>query len=279
MAHLLVIEDNPTNLQLMVYLLSAFGHTVVEARDGEDGLIAAVQEAPDLIVCDVHIPKVDGYEVCRRLKSDPDHRSIPVVAVTALAMVGDRQTIMGAGFDGYIAKPIEPQSFVKQIEAFLSADALVPGRPRSSAPAGAAAGKSVRHARLRRHTGTVLVVDNSHTNRSLMRSILEPHGYRVVVAETPREALAAMEQGVPDVIVSDLHMPGQSGFSFIKEVKADPRWHAIPFIFISSTDSVREANRETALDLGATRFILRPVEPETLLAEIRACRQRRPGPG
>lgn len=120
MACILVIEDNPDNLELMTYLLRAFGHTVTAAQDGAEGLSAvAADTPPDVIVCDVHLPKVDGYEVARQLKADPRLQRIPLLAVTALAMVGDRDKVLAAGFDGYLAKPIDPQVFVRQVEGYL----------------------------------------------------------------------------------------------------------------------------------------------------------------
>lgn len=119
-ARILVIEDNAANLDLMVYLIGAFGHIAVSARDGEEGLRAAAEMKPDLILCDVDLPKLDGYEVVRRLKSDPDCRSIPAVAVTALAMVGDRDRVLMAGFDGYLPKPIDPEALVQQINGFVN---------------------------------------------------------------------------------------------------------------------------------------------------------------
>jgi len=119
-ARILIIEDNPANLDLMTYLLNAFGYTVLTARDGEDGLEVARQEVPDLIICDVHLPTLDGYEVARWLKSHPQLHRIPLVAVTALAMVGDRSKILASGFDGYIAKPISPETFVQEVEKFFA---------------------------------------------------------------------------------------------------------------------------------------------------------------
>ena len=119
MAKILVIEDNPTNLQLMTYLLQAFGHTPLEAVDGETGLELIRHEAPDLILCDIHLPGTDGFGVAKQLKSHPAFSKIPLVAVTALAMVGDRDRILSAGFNGYITKPIAPETFVDQVEAFL----------------------------------------------------------------------------------------------------------------------------------------------------------------
>lgn len=120
MARILIIEDNPENMQLMVYLLTAFGHTVLETSLGEKGLTIAKAETPDLILCDLHMPGMDGYTVAQRLKLDPKLAPIPLVAVTAYAMVGDRERVLAAGFDGYISKPINPELFVGEIEAFLS---------------------------------------------------------------------------------------------------------------------------------------------------------------
>ncbi len=118
-ARILIIEDNPANMELMVYLLEAFGHTPLQAYDGEQGVALALREMPSLIVCDVHLPKLDGYGVVSFLKNDAALCTIPIIAVTALAMVGDREKLMSSGFDGYIGKPIEPELFVSQIEEFL----------------------------------------------------------------------------------------------------------------------------------------------------------------
>jgi CheY-like chemotaxis protein len=116
----LVIEDNPASLELMSYLLKAFGHTVLPALDGVEGVAIARRSKPDVIVCDVELPRLDGYGVVRELKADPDSKSIPVVAVTAMAMLGDREKLLAAGFDGYLPKPIDPRTFVQQIEVFVS---------------------------------------------------------------------------------------------------------------------------------------------------------------
>jgi CheY-like chemotaxis protein len=120
MPRFLIIEDNAANMQLMVYLLNAFGHTTLEATDGEAGLAVIQNESMDIILCDLQIPRLDGYEVARRIKTDPELKDIPLIAVTAYAMVGDRDKVLSAGFDGYISKPINPELFVGEIEVFLS---------------------------------------------------------------------------------------------------------------------------------------------------------------
>jgi len=122
MARILIIEDNQANMQLMIYLLRAFGHDAFEAYDGEAGLATAKQEMPDLILCDLQMPGIDGYEVARRLRLYPPLKTVTLVAVTAYAMAGDREKVMAAGFNGYISKPINPELFLGQVEAFLPQD-------------------------------------------------------------------------------------------------------------------------------------------------------------
>jgi two-component system, cell cycle response regulator DivK len=120
-ARILIIEDNPTNLELMSFLLGAHGHTVLSAHDGESGIELARSERPDLILCDVQLPRLDGYGVVRLLKSEAASRSIPLIAVTAFAMVGDRDKMLAAGFDGYLPKPITPETFVGEVDLYLPA--------------------------------------------------------------------------------------------------------------------------------------------------------------
>src|SRR3982751_1402245 len=108
---ILVIEDNQTNLDLMLYLLNAFGYATISATDGMAGIEVARREQPSLIICDVHLPKLDGYGVVSQLKGDEALKHVPIIAVTALAMVGDRNRILAAGFDGYVDKPIAPETF------------------------------------------------------------------------------------------------------------------------------------------------------------------------
>jgi two-component system, cell cycle response regulator len=118
-ARILVVEDNGPNRELMTYLLTAFGHTAEAARDGEEGWLRVRAEPFDLLLCDVLLPGPDGFDLVRRMKSDPALARVPLLAVTALALVGDRERMLSAGFDGYLTKPINPETFVRQVEAFL----------------------------------------------------------------------------------------------------------------------------------------------------------------
>jgi two-component system cell cycle response regulator len=121
----LVIEDNEENLTLADYLLCAHGFETLLARTGADGLELATASRLDLILLDVRMPFMDGYEVARAIRSHRALDPVPIVAVTASAMVGDRERIAQAGFDHYVQKPIDPEGFIAEIERCLLAGSAV----------------------------------------------------------------------------------------------------------------------------------------------------------
>src|SRR6266446_733843 len=224
-ARILIIEDNVANLELMTYLLKAFGHSPMIAPNGEEGIEFARRERPDLIVC-------------------------------------DRDKVLAGGFEGYIPKPIAPETFVAQVEAFLGLD------QRSTPPVSAGSIAAALPTPTKR--ATILVVDDEPVNLSLKQSILEPMGYAVVTANHITLALKLARETRPDLIMSDLGMSEGSGFDLIKAIKADPQLKDVPFVFITST-FYNESARAKGLALGAARFLFRPIEPQELLAEIEAC--------
>ncbi|WP_005033996.1 response regulator [Holophaga foetida] len=118
---ILYIEDNEQNLYLITFIMETAGYQVVQARSGEEGIALAGGQAPDLILLDIQLPGMDGYEIARRLRENQALAKVPIVAVTSYAMVGDREKALGAGCDGYIEKPINPDTFLAQVECFLGA--------------------------------------------------------------------------------------------------------------------------------------------------------------
>jgi two-component system cell cycle response regulator DivK len=116
---ILVIEDTEDNRQILRDLLSSAGYEIIEAVDGESGVSMAAKEIPDLILMDIQLPVIDGYEATRRLKANPATRHIPVVAVTSYALVGDEAKAREAGCDGYVAKPFSPRHLLETVRGFL----------------------------------------------------------------------------------------------------------------------------------------------------------------
>ncbi len=119
MSKILVAEDNPANLELMREILNMQGHEIVEARDGGEALLQAEMAHPDLILLDVNMPVLNGYEVLERLHANQQMAGIKVVALTAYAMRGDRERALQAGFDGYLTKPIDVRTLLETIDEFL----------------------------------------------------------------------------------------------------------------------------------------------------------------
>ncbi len=272
MARILVVEDNPINLELMCYVLLAWQHEVLQAADGETGLAQARSGRPDLVLCDLQLPGIDGYTVARTLRADPLLRHIPLLAVTALARDADRDAALAAGFDAVFTKPIEPASFMAGLQPFLAG---TPQPPAQAPSTRAAPSYPPIPAELRAPYApcVLLTVDDGPTNVAYKRELLEPAGYAVQATDSVGGALALLTQGPVDLVVSDVVMADGGGFELLRRLKAEPAWRDLPFIFLTS--SARDAaSRDRGLALGAQAYLVRPLDAFDLLAAIRDTLQR-----
>jgi two-component system cell cycle response regulator len=249
-AAVLIVEDNPQNLELMRYLLAARGYAVTTVMDGMEATAALERSRPDLVICDIQMPAMDGYGLLGWLRGREALRDVPILAVTALAMVGDRERILAAGFDGYLSKPIVPETFATQISEFLERR-----RQASLGDAG---------------LPLVLIVDNMQPNLDLADIVLGHMGYRTRLAKGMGQALRLLGEFRPALILSDVCMEDGSGFQLLEAVRNSAELREIPFILITSTaDNATDKSR--GLALGADRYLFRPIEPSVLKAEIAAC--------
>ncbi|MBZ5591326.1 MAG: response regulator [Acidobacteriia bacterium] len=269
-ARILIIEDHAANLDLMTYLLTAFGYTLLGAANGRSGMEIAAREKPELIICDIQLPDISGYEIAARLKQDEQMRNTPLVAITALAMVGDRERVLQAGFDGYISKPITPETFVAEVESFLSLKQRAPKEHPSAAVSAPEAEPQLPLREPLPPRATILAVDNVRSNLELARSIFEPSGYRVMLADDVEAAMALARQTRPDLVLSDVNMPEGSGLELVLRLKSDPTLNDIPVVLISAT-LPRDTRDDLVVAAGATRFLRRPIDPIVLLKEIEDC--------
>lgn len=272
MARILLIEDNEINLELTSFLLQAAGHQILSAADGASGLALARRERPDLVLCDIQLPELDGHAVAAALRADPVLGGVPLVAVTAAAMVGDRERALAAGFDAHVSKPIDPRSFVGLVESFLP-----PARPAPDAPAAPAvpalgglpgAGEVPAHLRAPRPGLAVLMVDDKAHHLEFKRDLLEPAGYEVLCTESGQAAWQTLCSRRIDLVLCDVVMPGIGGFELLARVRADPRWRGLRFVFLTSTACDR-ASMQQGLALGADDYLMRPLDPAALLGALR----------
>jgi CheY-like chemotaxis protein len=115
----LIIEDNEQNLYLVTFILEKYGYQVLQARDGKAGIEIVKKDLPDLILLDIQLPVMDGYEVARELRKIIGGKKIAIIAVTSYAMVGDREKALASGCTDYITKPIDPDTFIESIQQYL----------------------------------------------------------------------------------------------------------------------------------------------------------------
>jgi two-component system cell cycle response regulator len=262
---ILLIESDVPSMEMMFHLLTNYGYFPLRARNGEEGVLLAAREHPDLIISNVEPAFVDGFDVARRIRADPASNDIPMLALTS-GMPEERKQALDAGYDGYLFKPFSPEAFARHVQAFLRPEFRA-GRRSAEPPA--APPSAPRPGR------KVLVVDDTPENLTLASRVLESAGFQVATAKGMSEAMRLARSDPPDLIVSDVVMADGSGYEFIRAVKAETRLRSIPFIFNTSTMATESA-RERGIALGAAGFLFRPLAAQDMLRLIEACLARAP---
>jgi len=262
MTKILVIEDNKANMELMCYLFQYYGYDVITAVDGEEGVSKVKEEKPDLIICDILLPKLDGYQIAKILKKDAELKKIPLIAVTAFAMLGDRDKIRAAGFDAYIAKPINPSQFIIQIESLLSPELRlkheVEIQPDDDIFIQEAANTKM---------GTAIVVADYAGTVELFKSLLVSMGFEVVTSHNVKLAMESIQQKAPNIILSDFHMAEVNGIQFLEMIRSNDLWKSIPFVIFSATHpSSDELEKFKTLNLN--RFMSLPIDANAFIKII-----------
>lgn len=249
-ARILIIDDNRTSLDLMLNLLRSAGHTAMGAADGLSGLLAALEGDYDLCLCDILIPDIERFELAQRIKADARRSGKPLVAVTALAMADDRGRGLAAGFDGYVDKPVNPQTFIAQVESVLPArlckDSLRDAK-----------GEVVK----------ILVVDDLAINRKLMTTILKYGGYEVFEAANGAEALEIARRVNPKLMIFDVNMPVMGGRELIERVRLDDTLKNTRLVLYSA--SLADAEMEAFVKAsGVDRTIEKSSDPTHVLQAV-----------
>lgn len=263
-ARILIIEDNQANMDLMTYLLQAFGHHPLCAADGEAGVAMAISEKPDLILSDLHLPKLDGLGVVARLRANPATQAIPILAASALPVTDGCAALRRAGFSGCLPKSLEPDVLVPALESYLPAHlrsgsappAPVPfaASPAAGAPAAPTAGRA-----------NVLLLDAAPENAGLVAAILAHSGYTVSTVSNPKDAGALMDGHSFDLVLCELGMLEAGRLAFLKDaLEMAP---GLPVLVIRPDD---EDDLGT-LGAGRRRSLLsHPIDPQQLVAAIAA---------
>jgi PAS domain S-box-containing protein len=247
---ILVIEDNPITRKMFRVTLATEGYTVLEAPDGQTALDLMAVHAPDLILQDLLLPDLDGFDLVRRLRALPGGAGVPVLAISGLLSELEQARSLQAGFTDYLFKPVEPSLLLHTVQAYLRPPRADPGKP----------GRGRR----------VLVADDDRVQLKLLTVLLEGLGFEVATATDGAAALEAARRCPPDAIVSDVLMPRLDGFRLCLAVRQDARLARVPVLLTSAVYTEADDHR-LARTVGADAFVLRSPDHRELTGALLAC--------
>jgi DNA-binding response OmpR family regulator len=278
-ARVLVVDDEPQNLELVEAMLTPVGYEVLLASNGDEAMALANQRKPDLIILDLMMPGLSGFEVCARLKMHPQTGGVPVLFVTALSQIGDKERALAAGGDDFLTKPFQRAELLARVEALMKVRRLNHDLDRALAYLHEI--ELVRHATQPTKSvappaappgvGVVLVVDDEPLPRQLFSDVLREAGYVAHEASHGHQALEIARQKSIDVILLDIMMPGISGLEVLGklgELTPDS-----PVIIVTANPT--SENAIAALRLGAFDFIVKGFKNEVMLATVSRALERR----
>jgi PAS domain S-box-containing protein len=245
----LVVEDNPTTLKMLTVALRTAEFDVMAAADGEAALALARERPPDVVIQDLVLPDMDGFELLRRLRTLPGSESVPVLALSGFLARMEEARDRHLGFTAFVAKPIEPSRLVEIVHRCLPRSP-----PRSPRPG---------------HGQRVLVVDDDPAGRKLLAVQLGLLGYAAEEHSTAAGALVRARQGDVDAVLSDLAIPLMDGFELCAALRRDPRTSTLPVVLYSSLLGEPEDHRE-AIRVGASALLPRGASVDELVQALGA---------
>jgi CheY-like chemotaxis protein len=256
----LIIEDELDNVNVVRKVMEFHGANVYAAHNGIDGLKMLTNMTPSLILLDLSMPQMDGWEVLSTLRGKIGLAQLPVIALTAHAMSGDEESVMRAGFDGYIAKPIRISTLLSKIK-----DALERTGKLQHAQTNAAS-QPRRPTKLDVQDVRVLIVEDEFDSIRMVSKILNYHKVETRIVHNGFECLSALAEYTPSVIVMDLAMPGKNGWETLYEIRANAVTQHIPVVAVTAYGSSNVA--QDALEAGFNAYFPKPLSPATFVRDI-----------
>jgi len=284
---ILVVDDDERQRDLLNATLTEAGYQVTFAGDGAEALAQATAAPPDLILLDLMMPGLNGFEVCQRLKQDSTTSTVPVIVVTMLEEIRNREAALSSGADDFVKKPVQAEDLRARVSAMLKVRRIRQDLDRTLAYLHEL--EAVRHTQRREALDSlapasdptpsplppvipILLVDDEALTRKFYGDVLTEHGFRVVAAGSGAEALQVARHQPVEAVILDIMMPGMSGLETLERLRAQAP--EVPVIMLTANASSQ--NAIAALKLGAFDFILKGLEHDLMvLAVHRAVRQHR----
>jgi len=259
-ATVLLIEDNPLTLRILIEHLKALGHQTAVARSGEEALRQVGMQKPDLILMDILLPGMDGFETCQRLKGNVTTKDIPVIFLTALTQTEDKVRAFEAGGVDFLTKPIDFKEVSARIHTRLTIQRLQRRlKTRSNA---ISTGKTI----IGSQQPLIFVVEDNPMTLQLLLKYLDGMGFETVGMPTGEELLGSVESTVPDLILLDVMLPGIDGFETCRQLKGSPRSREVPVIFMTALSETTDKIK--AFEVGAADYITKPHHYAEVVARI-----------
>jgi CheY-like chemotaxis protein/class 3 adenylate cyclase len=237
----LLVDDSDLIHRHTRPILQAEGYEVVEAWDGEEALALCAKRLPDLILTDVEMPKLDGWELCRRIKQDPKTEHVPVVICSSLGAAADLERGFDLGADEYLVKPVVPEELVGRLQALLATKML-----------------SLRE--------RLLVVDDSAAIRHLVSDCLKRQGFQVATAVDGQDGFEKARESLPELILTDYDMPRMTGFELVVALRRDERTRDIPIVMLTARDTKRDQAQMRAAGLNS--YLVKPFGTDKCIALV-----------
>ena len=245
MTKILVADDEPMIREALKTILETEGYDVCEAVNGIDACEAVSRNLPDLVLLDVMMPVMDGFEVLKVLRNNPDTSNLPVVMLTSTPADVGEQTALDLGVAHYISKPWRAD----MVQAAVRMALRTVGNQRGT------------------ESTNILIVDDEPMIRESLKKILEIEGYDVFEAANGRAACEIVSKILPDLILLDVNMPEMDGFEVMKVLRNNPDTSNLPVVILTSTPAV--VGELTALDLGVAHYISKPWRIDMVHAAVR----------
>lgn len=264
---ILVVDDVPANVRLLEAKLSAEYYDVLAATDGETALAMAQSEKPDLILLDVMMPGIDGFEVTRRLKADPMTSRIPIVLITALSEVKDRIEGLRAGADDFLTKPVQDVSLFARVRSLLRLKMMMEeweARDRTAQEFGMGKTASPLDGGL---GAELLLLEPSKVDANNITGVLVADNHRMDTADGIDAALAEIANKRYDLLLLSTSLGHDEALRFCSRLRTLEKSRHLPILLLSEIDDKKRLAQ--ALDLGVNDFIVTPADTEELLARVR----------